>query len=76
MSSKMTLKQAYEKMLIVINCEANTNQNYNEVSPNTCQISYSQKKTSADKEHTGEIGMPAHTVGGNTKIVQLLWKTV
>ena len=36
-------KQTHEKMLNITNIQGNANQNHNEMSPYTCQNSYSQK---------------------------------
>ena len=38
-------QKTHEKMLNIINCERNENQNYNMVSPHTGQNGYHQKST-------------------------------
>lgn len=37
-------QQAHEKMFNITNHPRNINQNYNDISPNTCQSSYHQKE--------------------------------
>ena len=61
-------RQAYEKMFKIASHLRNANQNYNEISPNTGQNGYHQKK----KIHKQQIlemvwreGNPPAVVGGN-----------
>ena len=59
-------QQAHEKMLNFKNYQRNTNQNYSEVPPHTCQNVYHQKNLQTiNAGEGGEKREPSYTAGGN-----------
>ena len=69
-------KKAHEKMLNITNCQRNSNENYNEVSPHTSRMTVIKKSTN-NKCWTGcgEKGTLLHC-WWECKLVQPLWRTV
>ena len=69
-------KKAHEKILNITNYQRNANQNYNDVSPHTCQNAHHQKSTNNKCwRECGKKGTLLHC-WWECKLIQPLWRTV
>ena len=68
-------QQTHEKMLNITNHQGNTNQNYNEISPYTCQSGYYQNRQIASVGEDMEKREHLCTVGGIVNWCSQ-WKTL